>query len=126
MAAQEKDLMSERAETRMRRTVRAAVLAGAASLVAASGAVLATPAAVAADQADCTTGTSSSTSAYAECPPGAGDFEFRVVAESGGIAGLTTVYGEWKTPAPDIAVRSGVVCEYAPKCAIVSVSIEFR
>ncbi|MGP3971171.1 hypothetical protein [Streptomyces sp. 6N223] len=108
----------------MRRTVRAAVLAGATSLVAASGAVLATPAA--ADPADCTTGTTSSTSAYAECPAGAGDFEFRVVAQSGGIAGLTTVYGEWKTPAPDVAVRSGVGCEYAPKCAIVSVSIEFR
>jgi hypothetical protein len=100
------------------------VLAGALSLLAASGAVLATPAA--ADPADCTTGKETDTYAFAECPPGAGDFEFRVVAEGAGISGLHTVYGEWKRPASDVSVRSYIACEYAPKCSVISVSIEFR
>ncbi|MDT0346271.1 hypothetical protein [Streptomyces litchfieldiae] len=109
----------------MRRTVRAAVLTGAISLLAASGAVLATPAA--ADPADCVTGSDNDTyQAYAECPAGAGDFEFRVVADGAGISGFHTVYGPWVRASADTAVRSEVVCQYAPKCEVISASIEFR
>jgi hypothetical protein len=102
----------------------AAVLASAVTLLSVSGALLATPAA--ADPADCTSGVEGTTLAYAECPAGAGDFEFRVVAQGAGISGQHTVYGSWQRPAPDAAVRSEIACEYAPKCAITGWSIEFR
>jgi hypothetical protein len=104
--------------------MRTTVLVGVTSLLAASATVLASPASAA--PTDCTTGLIDSTSAYAECPADAGDFEFRVVAQSGGIAGYHTVYGTWQRPAPDAPVRSTVVCEGVPKCAIFSPSIEFR
>lgn len=109
----------------LHRALRAGVPTGALALLMAFGGVLAPPAAAAAP-ADCTAGLAGSTSAYAECPAGAGDFEFRVVAQSGGIAGLATVYGDWRRPSADAPVRSSVSCQYAPKCAAFSPTIEFR
>jgi hypothetical protein len=108
----------------MRRTVRAAVPAGVLCLTAAAGAVPAAPAGAA--PADCVSGKASDTLAYAECPAGADDFEFRVVAQGAGISGLHTVYGEWTRPSADTAVRSQAACAYAPKCSVMSTSIEFR
>ncbi|WP_165986592.1 hypothetical protein [Streptomyces sp. YIM 98790] len=109
----------------MHRTARAAVTAGASALLLASATLLAAPAS--ADPQDCVTGvTHNGTYAYAECPPGAGDFEFRVVAEGAGVSGLHTVHGPWRRPAGEVAVRSGAGCHYAPKCAVIGVTIEFR
>jgi hypothetical protein len=94
------------------------------TLLSVTGIMSAVPAS--ADPADCVSGVTSSTEAYAECPAGAGSFEFRVVAQSGGITGLHTVYGAWQQPSSSDPVRSVVVCEGAPKCAISSPSIEVR
>ncbi|WP_344630324.1 hypothetical protein [Streptomyces glaucosporus] len=108
----------------MRRTVRAAVPAVAVFLPAVTGVALAPSAA--AGPADCVTGVAGGTVAYAECPAGAGEFEFRVVAQSGGVAGLNTVYGPWLRPSADAPARSAVSCEVAPKCAAFSPVTEFR
>ncbi|GAA2449041.1 hypothetical protein [Streptomyces macrosporus] len=108
----------------MRRTLRAAVSIGALSLTAVTGVAPASSAAT--GPVDCTTGVVGGTVAYAECPASAGDFEFRVVAQSGGIAGHGTVYGPWLRPAPDVPVRSAVSCQGAPKCAAFSPVIEVR